>query len=198
MKNHWTKQRHAKHNVLSFSSCADIFFTEKLSALMSAPKFSGILSPKTEPGTIVILEPGSNSSRLRKSQRRATLEATTSSVIVKWYAPAIYAKVQKEEKTRMNRAVRHVRNAVIRRIGVKYPPASERGTPPHLRTGYLRNSISTEVVDEGGQIVGRVGTNARYAKYLELPEYLDRSFLLSTVEQEQGAVANILTGNPIL
>lgn len=119
------------------------------------------------------------------------------STIVKWYAPEIYTKIKQHEKQRMNLAVRHVRNAVIRRIGTKWPPPSSEGEPPHLRTGQLRNSIATEVTESGDQITGRVGTNVKYAKYLELPEYLNRSFLLSTVNMEQNNVKNILAGRKI-
>lgn len=119
------------------------------------------------------------------------------SVIVKWFAPQVFAKIKAAEKQRMNLAVRHLRNKVIQRLGVKYPPASVRGEPPHLRTGQLRNSIATEVNEEGGKIVGRVGTNVRYSRYLELPEYLDRSFLLSTLNQENENIRRILVGKKI-
>jgi hypothetical protein len=118
---------------------------------------------------------------------------TITSTFVKWFAPEVYEKIKGEEKRRMERAVRFGRNAIIRRIGIKYPPASAKGEPPHLRTGHLRNSIATEVAEVGDTIVGRIGTNVRYAKYLELPEYLDRSFLLSTLELEHGEIAKILT-----
>jgi len=119
------------------------------------------------------------------------------SVIVKWFAPEVFAKIKANELQRMQLAVRHLRNKVIQRLGIKYPPASTQGTPPHLRTGQLRNSIATEVVEEDGKVVGRVGTNVKYAKYLELPEYLDRSFLLSTLKMENENIRRILVGKKI-
>ncbi len=119
------------------------------------------------------------------------------SVITKYFGTEIYAKIKREEKTRMNLAVKHLRNAVVSRLGQKFPPASNEGEPPHLRTGQLRNSIASEVDESGDTIPGRVGTNVRYAKYLELPDYLNRSFLQSTMNQEAENIKRILAGRKI-
>src|SRR5579863_8548275 len=93
----------------------------------------------------------------------------------------------------MELATRYVRNKVVDHLGTKYPPASKPGEYPHLRTGMLRNSIQSEVVDEEGELVGHVGTVVYYAKYLELPEYgLDRAFLVPTLNEVHSDVVEIL------
>lgn len=114
-------------------------------------------------------------------------------VFMKWFGPERLAEIQTEQRKRMERAVRVVSNEVKKSLGVKFPPASSPGNPPHLRTGELRRSIATEVVDEGGKIVGRVGTNKTYAKYLELPNYLNRPFLLPAVARMRNTVERILS-----
>jgi Bacteriophage HK97-gp10, putative tail-component len=114
-----------------------------------------------------------------------------------WFGEQYKAKVHDEQRKRFEIAIRELRNSVIRRLGVKYPPASERGEPPHLRTGELRRSISTEVVEEGDKIIARCGTNKSYAKYLELDQYLGRSFLASTLDQEWARLRDIIIGNKI-
>ena len=90
-------------------------------------------------------------------------------------------------------AVRHVANEIKKSLGVKYPPASQVGEAPHLRTGELRRSIATEVDDSGAEVIGRVGTNKEYAKYLELPVYLNRPFLLPAIARTKGQVSRILS-----
>jgi hypothetical protein len=117
------------------------------------------------------------------------------STILHWFGAESYREAQRELRKNMTRATVALRNAVINRIGTKFPPASIRGMPPHLRTGLLRLSIAREVVTLGnGVIVGRVGTNIRYGKYLELPRYLDRSFLMSTLNLEEKNIRTILSG----
>lgn len=41
------------------------------------------------------------------------------------------------------------------------------GNPPYKQTGHLRRSIAWEVLQRPG-IIGRVGTNLKYGRYLEL------------------------------
>ena len=97
----------------------------------------------------------------------------------------------------MEVATRYLRNEVVKKISTKGPPHSTRGNPPHLITGQLRRSIATEVEQEAGGIVGRVGTNVEYAKYLELPAYLDRPFLASTLAEQRDVINRLLTGKKI-
>ena len=46
---------------------------------------------------------------------------------------------------------------------------SKPGDPPHKQHGRLRASITYDVIDDAsGHVVGRVGTNLDYGRYLEL------------------------------
>lgn len=54
----------------------------------------------------------------------------------------------------------------VRRLCVQVEAAAKRSCP--VDTGRLRSSISHEVNAEGGSIVGTIGTNVDYAKYVEL------------------------------
>jgi HK97 gp10 family phage protein len=51
-----------------------------------------------------------------------------------------------------------------KRIYGAFPSAP--GEPPHKQTGRLRSSVTYEVLD--GELIARVGTNVKYAKWLEL------------------------------
>lgn len=110
---------------------------------------------------------------------------------VKWFAPARFAEIQKDQRRKMEKAVRLVRNEIVKSLGVKWPPPSVEGEAPHLRTGELRRSIATQVDDENDNIVGRVGTNKEYATYLELPAYLNRPFFVPAVQRTRHQVAAI-------
>ena len=46
-------------------------------------------------------------------------------------------------------------------------PASAPGQPPHIRTGTLARSIEQETFRRGSDLIGRVGTNLNYGKFLE-------------------------------
>jgi phage gpG-like protein len=108
-----------------------------------------------------------------------------------WNGEAYQARIENEMRSRLEIAVRECRNDVIQTLGNKYPPASQRGEYPALRTGELRRSISTEV--EGN--VGRVGTNVKYAKFLENDDYKSggRSFLARTLNTNWDKYQSILT-----
>lgn len=45
---------------------------------------------------------------------------------------------------------------------------SQPGQPPHLRTGTLNRSIDQETFRKAGTFVGRIGTNLKYGRYLEM------------------------------
>lgn len=116
---------------------------------------------------------------------------------MKWYGKQFLAKIEIEEKRRMERAVRVVRNEVVSSLGIKVGKVgrtvverSKPGETPRLETGELRRSIATEVVNENG-IVGRVGTNKHYARPLSTS--LDRDFLQRGLNATQAEVKRILT-----
>lgn len=52
--------------------------------------------------------------------------------------------------------------------GGKGHTASRPGMPPHVDTGRLRASITHEVETRLLNIIGRVGTNVKYGRWLEL------------------------------
>ena len=81
---------------------------------------------------------------------------------------------------KMHTAVNEIRNTTLEtlsgtRTGRTYRvpgtgrtyTASAPGEPPAQATGRLRQSIATEVTREGGDIIGRVGTDQSYGKMLE-------------------------------
>lgn len=118
---------------------------------------------------------------------------------VKWFGQKWLDEIRKDQTKKMQKAVRLVRNEVVKSLGVKVgrnangrvTERSKPGEPPRLETGELRRSIATEVDTDRGEVVGRVGTNKEYAKYLELPAYLNRPFLLPAVARTKDQVANI-------
>ncbi len=85
-------------------------------------------------------------------------------------------------KKSMRRAAQHVRGEAVKLISVGQPtrtsPSGARvgldpsrpGEPPHVLSGRLRASITTEtVVDKAARsVIGRVGTDVEYAARLEL------------------------------
>lgn len=85
---------------------------------------------------------------------------------IKWYGAEAQANVKKEMAFRMALAVEHVRSKVMRNVSL--PSRQRRSKPgeyPRTDTGRLRNSIFGEVLDGGAK--GIVGTNLKYALYLE-------------------------------
>lgn len=87
---------------------------------------------------------------------------------IKWYGPKVEANVRDETWRRMEAATVLVSNRAKVLISEPYPPPSAPGEPPHRRTGRLRASVAREVVREGSATVGRVGTNVKYGRWLEL------------------------------
>lgn len=115
-----------------------------------------------------------------------------------------YQRVKAEENKRMHEAVRVVNNEVKRLLSVKVgkegkevTERSEEGEPARLETGRLRTSMATEVKQEGEKVVGYVGTNVQYAKYLEDPEGLNRAFLEPALRAMRRTVNRILIGKKI-
>ena len=113
---------------------------------------------------------------------------------MKWDGERYAAKVQRSQETKMKVIVREVRNEVIQNISTKGPPPSDPGNPPHTLTGHLRRSIATDVDVEDGEVVGYVGTNVKYARRLELPTELNRSYLLYSWNRIKDDIARIAKG----
>lgn len=66
------------------------------------------------------------------------------------------------------------------------------GNPPYKQTGRLRSSITWELVG----LVGRVGTNVRYSRFLELGtrKMAARPFLVRNMRKHNATLIKILTG----
>lgn len=103
----------------------------------------------------------------------------------KWHSEKILKKVNKLVSKRMGKAMIHLQSAVQRKLSVGQPTRrtnpgeggvavlvgldpSAPGDPPRVVTSRLRTSITNNVSREGRQIVGRVGTNVKYGRRLEL------------------------------
>lgn len=91
-------------------------------------------------------------------------------VTIRWYGPSVLDLFRRRMEGRVRESAELVAAHMRELVGVSYPPASVPGTPPHLRTGNLRDSIRAEVARGGfgfGRYYGRVVVGADYAGYLE-------------------------------
>lgn len=100
---------------------------------------------------------------------------------VEFNVDAIAGEIDKLMLARMEKAMRRARAIVLEtlsgsRSGKRYKvpgtkgafyTASAPGEPPAVATARLRQSIQTEVVTEGDQIIGVVGTDLEYGRHLE-------------------------------
>jgi hypothetical protein len=69
---------------------------------------------------------------------------------------------------------------------------SKPGEPPHVQTGRLRSSVAYEIVSA---TVGRVGTNVKYGRWLELGtrRVAARPWLRRALAEKQDEIRAILT-----
>jgi len=74
--------------------------------------------------------------------------------------------------------------------------ASAPGKPPAVDTGRLRSSITNEVEKIGDGIIGRVGTNVKYSKWLEhgTPKMANRPWLFPAFERSKSRIKDLLKG----
>lgn len=120
----------------------------------------------------------------------------------------VSAEIEKTAKERMEKAVVEVRNEVLQTLSgnrsgrtYKVPgtqkiyTASSPGEPPASATGALRQSITFEVEGEGKKIIGRVGSNTKYAPMLEFgtSRMAARPWLRKSFEQSEQKVEEIFT-----
>lgn len=63
-----------------------------------------------------------------------------------------------------------------------------------VRTGTLRRSITSIVQREGDQVVGVIGTNVRYAPYVELGvrRKVARPYLVPALQESEAEIASII------
>ena len=125
---------------------------------------------------------------------------------LQWYGEEQKRVIDREMDKRLKAAVRVVLNQA--RNLVSEPGTMNRkgraklygavrslpGEPPRKQTGQLRRSIATEVLS----MVGRVGTNLKYGKHLELGtrKMQPRPWLRRALNESEAAIRAIL-GKPI-
>eukprot|EP00919_Chromeraceae_sp_WS-2016_P003064 GHVR01007453.1.p3 GENE.GHVR01007453.1~~GHVR01007453.1.p3 ORF type:complete len:143 (+),score=27.76 GHVR01007453.1:367-795(+) len=91
---------------------------------------------------------------------------------IHWQGGSFFAKAETEVEKTISRSTillqKQVRSDLIQHV---YPPSGPTpGGPPAKRTGQLRDSIDMETFVRGKDFVGRVGTNLKYGRHLELGE----------------------------
>jgi len=111
-------------------------------------------------------------------------------------------KLEKEVEQNMTQAVQFAEGKIkesISRGNKGGGNPSRPGEPPKVRSGRLRSSITHEVTKELGGIVGRVGTNVVYARWLELgTENMEpRPFLRPGILNNQRRIFNIISGGRV-
>ena len=93
-----------------------------------------------------------------------------SKVIFKWNGPQVLSIVRKGVKEGMKAAAEFTEEKMKELVSIPYPPASEPGQPPHLRTGDFRDAITHEVSSDGK--IARIGiakaADCPYARLLEI------------------------------
>lgn len=82
-------------------------------------------------------------------------------------------------------------------VNQSYPPASTPGEPPHKRTGNLLSRIDHEFDNDG--LVGRVGSNLDYARFLELgTEKMEpRPYLRPAMDRAAGGIEKFFPKNGV-
>jgi HK97 gp10 family phage protein len=121
---------------------------------------------------------------------------------LRWYGEERKREIEREMRQRVKSAVREVYNRA--RILVDEAGTAKRkgkakvygavrslpGEPPRKQTGQLRRSIASEVLS----LVGRVGTNVKYGKHLELGtrHMQPRPWLRRALNESRGKIEAIL------
>ena len=115
---------------------------------------------------------------------------------LKWYGDDVYKKIHNEQKKRVRQAAIFLESYIKKSFGTS--PSSP-GEPPGVDTGRLRNSITHEIEESLWDIIGRVGTNVEYGKWLELgtKDMSPRPYLRRAIEENKQELVNILVGKEI-
>ena len=115
---------------------------------------------------------------------------------LKWYGDDVYKKIHNEQKKRVRQAAIFLESYIKKSFGTS---PSQPGEPPGVDTGRLRNSITHEIEEALWDIIGRVGTNVEYGKWLELgtKDMSPRPYLRRAIEENKQELVNILVGKEI-
>jgi hypothetical protein len=126
---------------------------------------------------------------------------------LKWYGPEVQHRIRREMEKRIAAAsivvLNHARELISvagtgggegrkRRYG---SDPSAPGEPPHKQYGHLRRSVMREAAG----LVGRVGTNLKYGRWLELGtrKMAARPWLRRSLDEKRAEVKRIVE-KPIL
>jgi len=126
---------------------------------------------------------------------------------LKWTPGGFVKAIEAKETQNMRLAVKIVRDTVVAKVSVSQPlrrgsggvrvglDPSKPGEPPKRVESTLFGSIASEVVKEGINIVGRVGTNDKKAKFLEFgtSRIKQRPFLRPSLKENIPTLRKILT-----
>ena len=99
---------------------------------------------------------------------------------------------------RMKAVGQHMEKRVKANISTAFPPASEPGQYPHMRTGDLRDAISYEAHADAVRIGVATAADCSYAKWLEIgtSKMAPRPFLRMSLDTEVQRIAKMI-GAPI-
>lgn len=94
--------------------------------------------------------------------------APKAKVITKWFPKNVIAAAREESRKNVLRAAIYARDQakVLLNVGGGGQPSTA-PDPPHKQSGDLQRSITAEVVDDGGDILGGIGSNVAYARRQE-------------------------------
>lgn len=118
-----------------------------------------------------------------------------------WHGDGWFSEFNKTQAARLETAAIHLENKVKEKLGQKCPAYKDKNAlhsppdgPPYLETGELRRSI-THVIDRD-KLKARVGTNKKYARFLEkgTSSMQARPFLHTTLEEEWPTIQRIMKG----
>ena len=109
-----------------------------------------------------------------------------------WYGNQLLKKINTEEKRKVKKACIFLERYIKKSFG-KSP--SSPGEPPGVDTGRLRASITYEIEQILFSITGKIGTNVKYARYLELgtKDMQPRPYLRAAIERNKAEIIKILT-----
>jgi hypothetical protein len=111
---------------------------------------------------------------------------------ISWHGEEFKGKLRKEMELRLATAGEMLAGRARKLISKPYPPASEKGNPPHTRRYQqgLLGSVFSELHSDDLTCV--VGTTMIHGLYLELGP-LDRKWLGPALDQMQSTIQRILT-----
>jgi HK97 gp10 family phage protein len=122
-------------------------------------------------------------------------------VTIVWYGTERLKEIDARIKIGMEQACsvveKEAQHSMIPGTGRLYGKhrASIPGMPPAVDTGRLRASITHEVESVTGDIIGRVGTNVKYSKWLEhgTSRMEPRPFLFPALEVSKSRIKDLLS-----